>query len=389
MKAGLRIGGLEVAHRLPLVRPRGVPVGWRQLAAEPTKVAVTLFAVAAAVSLVLLLSGLRRGMSEQVTLYVDRQAPVLVAQAGSRNFLSQSSVLPEGLERRIEQVGGVARVAPITQQYAMLRLHGRRVLAVLVGYDPGLPGGPWALAAGRAPRDARELVLDRVLAADHGLSVGSNLEYRGASLRVVGLSTGTSGFMTPLAFATRRTVNDLSRRPGTAAFFLVEPQRGTTTDILTRRIERAVPGVSALTRAEVARNDRRLFAAPFQGPLRAMVTIAFAVAILVIGLTIYTSTSERSREYATLKALGLRGRSLLLLVAAQAGALAAAGTALGVLLAFGAAQLVSRVAPRYLIAISGGAIALIAIGALVMALAAAFLPARYLSRLEPATAFRR
>jgi putative ABC transport system permease protein len=120
-----------------------------------------------------------------------------------------------------------------------------------------------------------------------------------------------------------------------------------------------------------------------------MVTIAFAVAILVIGLTIYTSTSERSREYATLKALGLRGRSLLLLVAAQAGALAAAGTALGVLLAFGAAQLVSRVAPRYLIAISGGAIALIAIGALVMALAAAFLPARYLSRLEPATAFRR
>lgn len=155
------------------------------------------------------------------------------------------------------------------------------------------------------------------------------------------------------------------------------------------RIGRAVPGVSALTRGEVARNDRRLFAAPLQGPLRAMVTIAFAVAVLVIGLTVYTSTSERSREYATLKALGLRGRSLLLLVAAQAGALAAAGTALGVLFAFGAAQLVSRVAPRYLIAISGGSIALIAIGALVMALAAAFLPARYLSRLDPAVAFRR
>jgi putative ABC transport system permease protein len=339
--------------------------------------------------LVLLLSGLRRGMSEQVTLYVDRQAPVLVAQAGSRNFLSQSSVLPEGLGRRIEQVDGVARVAPITQQYAMLRLHGRRVLAVLVGYDLGQPGGPWALTAGRAPHDVRELVLDRVLAKDHGLSVGSNLEYRGMSLRVVGLSSGTSGFMTPLAFATRRTVNDLSRRPGTAAFFLVEPQRGIQPGVLTARIERTVPGVSALTQAEVARNDRRLFAAPFQGPLRVMVTIAFAVAILVIGLSIYTSTSERGREYATLKALGLSGRSLLMLVAVQAGALTVAGTALGVLFAFGAAELVSRVAPRYLIAISGESIALIAVGALVMALAAGFLPARYLSRLDPAAAFRR
>ena len=42
-----------------------------------------------------------------------------------------------------------------------------------------------------------------------------------------------------------------------------------------------------------------------------MVAIAFAVAILVIGLAVYSSTAERSREYATLKALGLDRRSAL------------------------------------------------------------------------------
>jgi hypothetical protein len=82
---------------LRIARLRRVPVGWRQLTAEPAKLGVSLLAVAAAVALVLLLSGLRRGMSEQVTLYVDRQAPVLVGQEGSRNFLSQVSVLPEAL----------------------------------------------------------------------------------------------------------------------------------------------------------------------------------------------------------------------------------------------------------------------------------------------------
>ena len=59
-----------------------------------------------------------------------------------------------------------------------------------------------------------------------------------------------------------------------------------------QRIERAVSGVSAFTREEAAANDRRLYTGAFKGPLLAMVAIAFAVAILVIGLTVYGSTTS-------------------------------------------------------------------------------------------------
>ncbi len=368
---------------------RSVPVARRQLLAEPAKLVVTLVAVAAAVALVLLLSGLRRGMGEQVTLYLDHQAPVLVAQKGARDFLSQTSVLPEALAGDIERVPGVAEATPISQQYAMLRLHERRVLTLLIGYDPGYPGGPWKLASGSAPRRSGELVLDRVLASEHGLKIGSILEHRGMRLRIVGLSSGTSGFMTPLAFALRETVNALSRQPGTANFFLVRPDPGIPPEVLGARINRSVAGVSALTRAEVTANDRRLFVDPFSGPLLAMVAIAFAVAILVIGLAVYSSTAERSREYATLKALGLRRRALFRLVGAQAAVLALAGTALGILLAFAAARGVSAFAPKYLIAISVGSVAAMSASALAMAIAAALVPARFLARLDPASAFRR
>lgn len=366
-----------------------VPVAWRQLAAEPAKLAVSLLAVAAAVALVLLLSGLRRGLGEQVTLYLEHQAPVLVGQIGARNFLAQTSVLPEQIGGALERVPGVADATPISQQFAMLRLHGRRARALLVGYDPGGRGGPWRLAAGRLPRASGEVVLDRVLASEHGLALGSILEYRGARLRIVGLSRGTSAFMTPLAFATRGTVNALSRRPGTVSFFLVRPDPGIAPDLLASRIEQSVPGVSALTRSEVAANDRRLFTGPFSAPLLTMVTFAFAVAILVIGLTIYSSTAERTREYATLKALGLRQRALFGLVGAQAAGLALAGTAGGVGLAFAGKWGVSVLAPKYLISIGPSTVALIGAGALAMALAAAFLPARHLARLDPASAFRR
>ena len=77
------------------VKQEVVPVARRQLLNEPAKVTVAVLAVGAAVALVLLLTGLRRGMGEQVTTYLRHQPPVLVGQEGTRNFLSQTSVLRE------------------------------------------------------------------------------------------------------------------------------------------------------------------------------------------------------------------------------------------------------------------------------------------------------
>ena len=363
-----------------------VPLARRQLLREPVRVVVAVLAVGAAVALVLLLTGLRRGMGEQVTTYLERQPPVLVGQAGTRDFLSQTSVLPEATAAEVAAVDGVARVDAISQGYAMLELHGERVLAVLIGYDEG--GGPWALAGGRAPRNG-ELVLDRVLADEHDLAVGATLRFRGADLRVVGLSAGTSGFMTPLAFTTRATANRLNEQPQTAAFLLVTPAAAVVPAVLAARIERVVPGVSAELRDDLARRDRALFVGAFSAPLTAMIAIAAAVAVLVIASTVYSATRDRSREYATLKALGLARRALLGLVAVQSAALALIGTALGLLLALAVAAAVGALAPKYLIALTAADGAAMAVAALVFAVLAGLVPARFLANLDPATALRR
>ena len=368
---------------------RGVPVARRQLLAEPAKLAVTIAGVAAAIALVLLLSGLRRGMGEQVTVYLEHQAPVLVGQEGTRNFLSQTSILPREKLAAIGRVLGVAEAVPISQQYAMLGLHGRPVLALLIGFDPGKAGGPWALAAGRLPAASREVVVDRVLASEHHLELGSVLEHRGVPLEVVGLSSGTSGFMTPLLFATRATVNALGRQSGAANFAFLRPVPGVSPSELARRVEAAVPDVSALSRREVAANDRRQFVDAFSAPLLAMVAIAFVVAILVIGLSVYSSTAERSREYATLKAIGLGRHALFRLVGFQAAVLAAGGTMVGIALALAAARAVSALAPKYLIAIDPATTGAIAASAIGVALLAAVLPARLVASIDPASALRR
>ncbi len=366
-----------------------VPIARRQLLSEPAKVVVALVAVAAAVTLVLLLSGLRRGMGEQVTVYLDHQPPVLVATAGARDFVAQTSILRERTAAQVSRVAGVADAAPITEGFAMFSLHERRVLTLLVGYDPDQRGGPWRLAEGRRPNARNELVLDSVVADDHGLGVGSTLRFRGADLRIVGLSSGTTGFMTPLAFTTRTTANALNEQPSTATFLLVTPEGGVEPAELASRIESAVPGVSARLRDQLAANDRDLFVGSFSGPLLAMVLIAASVAVLVIAITVYSSTRDRSREYATLKAIGLGHQALLRLVAVQAIALALVGTALGVALAAAAARGVGELAPKYLIVMSAADVGRMALAALAFALVAGLLPARFLANLDPATAFHR
>ena len=392
MKATVSAATEVRAHARWSAGRRRVPLAWRQLGSDRAKLAATLAVVGAACALVLLLVGLRQGIAQQVSVYLDHQpAPsVLVARKGTQNFLlGRTSVLPLTVGDRVRNVPGVERVIPVANEYAMLDLHGRKVLALLIGYDPAAGGGPWRIVAGRAPAATGELAVDRTLAADHGLRVGDALALRGSAFRIVGLTGGTSAWMTPLVFATLDSVNGLDRAPRTATAFLVVPRPGVGAETLSRRIAQGVPSVAAHPSATVARNDRRLWMSVFDGPLLLMVGIGGAVAVLVIGLAVYTSTVDRAREYAALAAIGLSRRGLLRIVVVQAILVALGGVAVGIVLAVAAGRLVGRLAPRYLIVIDPRPAALLALAAIVMALVAATVPARFLSRLDPALALRR
>ena len=360
----------------------------RELWSDRARLAVGLLAIAAAVALVIVLMGLRRGMAEQVTIYVDRQGPVFVARSGTRNFLGADSVVSAAAAARVRSTPGVARVTPVSEQYAMLGVGERRVLSVLIGYDPAGRGGPWLLSSGKEPSAAGDMVVDEVLAGEHGLSIGSRLDYRGTTFTITGLSRGTSGWMLPLVFTTRESVNQLSGLRDSSTFLIIEPLPGVSEESVSRRVARAAPDLTALSRRQVAANDRALFSDTFNGTLLAMVAIAFVVAVIVIGLTVYGSTVERSREHATLRALGLPARSLLRLVAVQAVVLAVAGSCAGALLGLLAARLVNVWAPKYLIVVSGRDVVLVAAAALVLALAGALAPARHVARIAPDSALR-
>jgi len=100
-----------------------------------------------------------------------------------------------------------------------------------------------------------------------------------------------------------------------------------------------------VTQANFIASERDLIRQMGVDVIRAMNSVAYMIGLLVIGLTIYTATLERSREYGVLKAIGARTPQLVRVVVAQALVAAGLGYLVGVGLAYGISIVVSRLAP--------------------------------------------
>ncbi|RIK53711.1 MAG: hypothetical protein DCC59_06195 [Chloroflexi bacterium] len=361
----------------------------RNLFQDKTRLALSIGGVALAVMLILIMTGFLAGMNRQITSYLDHSdGSIIVAQKGISNLLGATSLLPPRVESDVEAVRGVSDAIPILSQFIILDLHGKKQPVYLIGYDTAQGGGPWKIAQGRAPQTDEEIILDRILAERHDLAINDEIEIMGSNFTIVGLSDDTTSWMTSYLFMRRSAVESLLRAEGAVSFLLVEPAQGQERSDVVNRLNE-LDGVNVLTKDEMKANDIKLFARVFSAPLRLMIAIAFLVGIMVVGLVIYTATIERQREYGVLKAIGASNRVLYRVVAAQALFASLAGSAVGILFAYGAADLIMFLRPQFLIVFDYVDMAWALAAGLGMALAAALFPARVIARLAPAEVFRK
>jgi putative ABC transport system permease protein len=340
--------------------------------------------------LILFLLGLREGAIRSAVVYLDN-APGSVAVlppggrstgAGTAQFLTPETV------SAVASAPGVARVTPILLTMGFSEMHGTKEVIKLVGYDAALGGGPWDLKQGREPAANDEVVVDRVLAGRHDLQVGETFEIGGRTLKIVGLSNGTSSWTGSYVFARKPLVESLVLAPGAASFVLVTPVPGTKSAELAGRLQ-TLKGVNVLLKSEVMANDKQIIAGIFDQVILLMVAAAFVVGALVVAMVIYTATVERHAEYGILKAIGARSGVLYRVVASQAVVAAGLGSLLGVGFAFAMGWLVMTARPQFLVVIEPRAIMATLAAGILMALAGALVPARAAARLAPAEVFRR
>lgn len=366
---------------------RRVPLARRNLFAERRHAALAVAGIAVAMLLVLVLDGIFAGTMRQVTAYLRTSpADAIVSQQSVRTMHMSASALPASMVDAAWAVPEAAWVEPIRFTSGIVSTGTDRQLSYVIGYRPGHQGGPRHLVAGTEP-GAGQAVLDELAADQLRVHVGDQIVVLGTPFRVAGLSSGGSSITNTTTFV---TFDDFGRLRGDAvSYVLVGAKPGVTADALRDALARALPDTTVQTRAEFIHQERAIVGDMSADTMRIMGFIGFAIALAVVGLTLFTATLAHLREYGVVKALGARPARLAGIVLTQAAWAVALALILAVALAVGVGAAVGRMTPTVSIAIEPSSILRVAYGAAIVGAAGAVLPLRRVLALDPAAAFLR
>ena len=333
-----------------------VAASLKSLLRRPSRTVLALAGIAISAALLLDMTMLASGLSGSFGELLGAKGYTLrVTPRGILPFDSDATVGDAAaVQRRIEAVPGVRRVAPV------LGAQFRRVIGdsageplfttgvdpraqmlynLLSGTEPG-PGEvvvsePLAEAAGLGPGGTL------LLAADADVSLGRSRASR--AFRVSGVGdflydyAGQRSLAMPIG-----EVQALTRRPDQISLFGVATEPGVNDDSISAAIARDVPQVSVYSLRELlAETDRRLLY--FRQLATILGSIALTVTALLVATIVTIGVRERWGEIATLRALGVARGRILAGVIAEGLALGAAGCALGLPLGWWMAERLDRI----------------------------------------------
>ena len=245
-----------------------------------------------------------------------------------------------GVARRIAAVDGVRAVAPVLgAQFRLVRGDSAGPPMFTVGIDPRSEF-LYRVVRGRQPGPG-ELIVSAPLARELRVEPGDTVSLAGEldvtlgraratrRFRVSGVGdflydyAGEHSLAMPLAEAQSAT-----GRPNEVSLFGVAIAAGASDEAVARRIAAAVPEVSAYASRELmGEMDKRLLY--FKQLATILGSVAMVVTALLVSTIITIGVRERAGEIATLRAIGVRGRRVLLAVVTEGLALAGLGCVAG------------------------------------------------------------
>lgn len=358
----------------------------KNLFADKPKLLASVGGVALAVLLVLSLLSVYFGSSSQARALpehsgVDRW----VVQKGTADLFHTVSILPADRTERLEAVDGVRSVSAVVNHASKITVGDETPTAAVVGFDPDTGfGGPWEVAEGTTKVGSGEAVVDRTLARSNGIGVGDSVTVGPESFEVVGLAKDTNAIAFQYVFLTLEDAQRVFEQPGIVSYYLVETE---DTAALEREAPRILPNTEVKTVTAVADANEQVIEDSFLPIIMLLVVIGLAVGVTVIGLTIYTATAERSREFAVLKAVGVGNARLYGIVTAQSLIASLAGYTLGLGLFRLVQEIAFYAAPAVNFSLDARYYGYVLAGVIVMSVVASAIPIRKLTQIDPVEVF--
>jgi putative ABC transport system permease protein len=315
-------------------------------------------------------------------------------------YVEEIEPLPESALWRVRGVAGVDWATPFFKGLTVARAPDGRLQQVFVlGVDDAsLAGSPPRMLQGSVEdlRRPGAIVIDRVGALfiwpGEEPAPGRVLEMADRRATVVGIAEASAPFTTFPVIYTRYSealrFAPPPRKP--LSYILVRAQGGEDIDALAQRIT-AETGLLALRWQDFAWRTIRYYLTRTGIPINFGITVAlgFIVGAAVVGQTFMIFVLENLRQFGALKAMGVSNGTLLRMVLAQAGAVAAIGYGLGI----GLAAVFFEVTGRFNVDLRGFFLpwwvaAIVALAVVLIILVASVFSIRKALTLDPAVVFK-
>jgi putative ABC transport system permease protein len=297
--------------------------------------------------------------------------------------------------RQLASLPGVAAVHPFVVAGASARFpDGTTAGMSVVGTQaPRFAGGPWRMASGTT----QDLIPDGAVTTDifdrnalAQATVGTTFELNGKRVQVAAQTYGARSFGGGLlVFTTLERARYLGNVPTTSAqAFLVEVTPGSTMEQVVASINATVPGVRAWMPKELQRATviTVLKSSGIAISFGTLIVFALIVGFVIIGLTLYSATIDRIRDYGTLKAIGATDRQVRRLVLTQSMILSAVGFVLAMVFVEGFRNGIAQAGTLFTYPLWLRLSFLVL--TLLLALFGSLFALRRITKLEPAAVFR-
>jgi putative ABC transport system permease protein len=363
-------------------------IALRNLMQEKTRLFISVGGVAFSVLLMITLQGLSLGFSNVLGQYFTTvPTDFWVARANSGNIMDPSFV-PLSVGPQLKSIDGVASAQPFNMQSLTTSINGKDSQVYLIASDPtNNIGVPTKVSGGKAVPAQGEIVIDRVIAKSNKVKLGDTLTFNGRRLKVVGFSEGTYLLAGSFAFINKQDAANIYALPETTNYWLVHLKQGANAASVESTINR-IPGITAHTKDHFVKINVDVVRSIITPVFGALVVLGALIGTAVIGLTIFTSTIEKSKEYGILKAIGLKNLQLYVIVLEQSLIAAVIGFVLGTVLAYAFSPLITSAVPQFITQLRLFDVAWIFVLTMFMAIVASYIPMRRLNKIDPAEVFR-
>lgn len=364
-------------------------LAWRNLSQSRTQFSLGVGGVTLALLLMLTLDALFAGAAEKLVVYIDQAgADIFVAQEGVKNMHMAASAITLRDMRLASHADGVTSASPILYASGVVKAGQADILSYIIGFDPNEAlGGPPEVIAGTANLQRDEAIIDETVARSQELGLGDEVEILGETFTLAGLTRGLTNITNSVTFIHLKDFQELRGRE-TVSYALLKVKPGYAPGPIAAAITARNPDVTALPRAEFAREERQLVTDMGVELLNIMNLSGLLIGLAVTALTLYTSTLRKRPEYGVLKAIGAKNWQLYSVVILQA----SLSITIGLVIAMGLVWLLGLVLPGLNSGISfvltPAAITRVGLAALLIGVAAALAPAWQIARLDPAQVFR-